>query len=90
MVSGGEPFHGAGWILSIVGAVLVLWLYVALQAGAEPFEKRRLKTAGLCGAQTGNLDLGAHGSRRAGRIIPIRLAGAPRQPVAPPPCVTTA
>jgi uncharacterized membrane protein YeaQ/YmgE (transglycosylase-associated protein family) len=25
----GEPFHAAGWIMSIVGAVIVVWIYLA-------------------------------------------------------------
>jgi uncharacterized membrane protein YeaQ/YmgE (transglycosylase-associated protein family) len=36
LIAGGEPFHGAGWILSIVGAVLVLWLYVAAAGRRRP------------------------------------------------------
>jgi uncharacterized membrane protein YeaQ/YmgE (transglycosylase-associated protein family) len=30
LIFGGEPLQAAGWIMSLIGAVVVLWAYVAM------------------------------------------------------------
>jgi uncharacterized membrane protein YeaQ/YmgE (transglycosylase-associated protein family) len=32
----GEPFHAAGWIMSIVGALIAVWLYIAATGERAP------------------------------------------------------
>ena len=33
---GAEPYHPSGWIMSIVGAIVVLWLYDLGSKGSRP------------------------------------------------------
>jgi uncharacterized membrane protein YeaQ/YmgE (transglycosylase-associated protein family) len=35
-----EPFHPAGWIMSILGAILLVWIFGATSRGARAYDTR--------------------------------------------------